>query len=150
GTVDSAYNTRFKSNLMTFIAKGALTWNNRIDLNAFVNFQGSSNFGSTSRWNIYPGIQSTLYVMGEKAQNILNVALGYDRTGNNEVRGFYHYNQYYPVNYFGFGAVYLGNVANPDLRPEITDTYEIKATAQPFGNRFQVNLGYYYKRTHDL
>ncbi len=150
GTVDSASNTRFRSNLMTFVAKGALAWNNRVDLAAFVNVQGSSNFGSGARWNIYPGIRTTLYVIGEKAENILNVALGYDRTGNHEVRGFYHYNQYYPVNYFGFGAVYLGNIANPDLRPEITDTYEVQAAIQPFGNRFNLNICYYYKRTHDL
>ncbi|MBE8721106.1 SusC/RagA family TonB-linked outer membrane protein [Sphingobacterium pedocola] len=150
GIVDSASNTEFRSNLMTLMAQGAITWNDRVDIDGFINVQGSSNFGSNARWNLYPGARATVYVWGEKPQNILNLLLGYDRTGNHEVRGFYHYNQYYPVNYFGFGAVYLGNVANPDLRPEITDTYEIKATARPFGNRLQFNLGYYYKRTHDL
>lgn len=150
GTVDSASNTRFRSNLMTFVGQGAIAWNDRIDVHAFINLQGSSNFGSNARWNVYPGVRTTFYLIGEKPMNKMNLKLGYDRTGNHEVRGFYHYNQYYPVNYFGYGAVYLGNIANPDLRPEITDTYEAQATLQPFGNRFNLSIGYYYKRTHDL
>ncbi len=150
GVVDSASNTRFRSNLLSFMGQGAIVWKNRIGVDAFVNVQGSSNFGANARWNVYPGIQATFYLWGEKPQSKLDLMLGYDRTGNHEVRGFYHYNQFYPVNYFGFGAVYLGNIANPDLRPEMTDTYEIQATARPFGNNLQINLGYYYKRTHDL
>ncbi|MBL1408856.1 SusC/RagA family TonB-linked outer membrane protein [Sphingobacterium faecale] len=150
GIVDSASNTRYRSNLMTYLAQGSIVWNDRIRVNASVNVQGSSNFGATARWNIYPAVQATAYIWGKKMQNKLDLALGYDRTGNHEVRGFYHYNQYYPVNYFGSGGVYLGNVGNPDLRPEITDTYEIKANIRPFGNRVYIGVGYYYKQTKDL
>lgn len=150
GIVDSASNTRYRSNLMTYLVQGAILWNDRVGVNAFVNVQGSSNFGSEGRWNIYPSVRATAYIWGKKPQNKLDVIVGYDRTGNHEVRGYYHYNQYYPVNYFGFGGAYLGNIANPDLRPELTDTYEAKAKIKPFGELMHLGVGYYYKRTKDL
>lgn len=150
GVVDSASNTRFRSNLMTFVGRTAFTWNDRMDVHASLNMQGSSNFGAKSRWNLYPSARATVYLVGMKVENKVNLMMGYDRTGNHEVREFYHYNQYYPVNYFGFGAVYLGNISNPDLRPEITDTYEAKLSVQPFSNKFSISAGYYYKHTNDL
>src|SRR5690606_27995515 len=55
-----------------------------------------------------------------------------------------------PVNYFGSGAVYLGNIANANLGPEITDTYEVKAQARPFGEYLNLSVGYYQKLTHNL
>ncbi len=150
GVVDSASNTRYRSNLMSYIAEGILHWNERISLNASLNVQGSSNFGSNSRWNIYPGAKVYFYILEEKPLNKWSINLGYNRTGNHEVRGFYHFNQYYPENYFGYGGVYFGNIANPSLRPEITDNYDIQSIITPFGNRLQLNLGYYFKHTTNL
>src|SRR5690606_23176975 len=117
GTVDSASNTRFRSNLMTFVGQGAIAWNDRIDVHAVVNLQGSSNFGSNARWNVYPGVRTTFCWRGEKPLNKMKLRLGYERTGKREVRRLYHYNQYHPVNYFGDGALHLGNIADPELRP---------------------------------
>src|SRR3546814_9809736 len=72
------------------------------------------------------------------------------RSGNNDLRGYYYKSLYYPANYFGYGGVYLGNVANPDIRPEVTDTYDAGITAALFDGRVTVDAGYYYKNTSDL
>src|SRR5690606_7213689 len=71
-------------------------------------------------------------------------------SGNHDVRGFYQYNLYYPIGYFGYGGTYLGNVANADIGPEVTNTVDGGLSAALFGNHVTVDLGYYYKRTHDL
>src|SRR5690606_25041026 len=122
----------------------------RIDFQGYLNLQGSSNLGAHSRWNIYPGARLRIHAAGNSANSLLNFSLGYDRTGNHEIRNYYHYNQYYPVNYFGSGAVYLGNISNANLVPEITDTYDVKAQARAFGEYLNLSVGYYQKLTHNL
>src|SRR5690606_16207236 len=67
GVVDSASNTKFESNLMSFIAQGQLKLSERALLSAFVNLQGSSNFGSKGRWNLYPGAHLKLNLLEEQS-----------------------------------------------------------------------------------
>lgn len=150
GIVDSSSNTRFRTNLLSSLLMGRISWDDRFSLKAFVNLQGVSNLGEHGRWNLYPGFNSSFAILGTLSDRKLNLEFNYDRTGNHEVRGFYQYSQYYPVNYFGYGGVYLGNIANPNLRPEITDNYELQTSFSPFGSFLAINLGYYYKLTSDL
>ncbi|MFB5945981.1 SusC/RagA family TonB-linked outer membrane protein [Albibacterium profundi] len=150
GIVDSASNTKFKSNLMTFIAQGELKLSNRAYLSAFVNLQGTSNFGSQGRWNVYPGATVSVNLLEENQPTAWAIDVAYSRTGNHDLRGFYHYNLYYPVNYFGYGGAYFGNAKNENIRPEKTDTYEAGSTLSLLNNRISLRAGYYYKQTNDL
>src|SRR5690606_27421105 len=128
GIVDSASNTKFTSNLMSFIAQGKLKLSERALLSAFINFQGTSNFGSKGRWNLYPGAHLKLNLLEEQQAVNWAIDLAYSRTGNHDLRSFYHYNLYYPVNYFGYGGVYFGNSKNVEIRPETTNSYEAGTT----------------------
>lgn len=150
GVVDSASNNKFRSNLMTLVGKADVNWKDWINVIGYLNIQGSSNFSSKSRWQFYPGILTKFHVLGDNNQKQLDLELGYNRTGNHELRGFYHYGQYYPVNYFGYGGTYLGNIANPDLKPELVDNYQVKANLALFENKLRLSAGYYLKRTNGL
>lgn len=150
GTVDSTSNVEFESNLMMFYLRGEVDVLDRVALSANVNVEGSSNFGPEGRWNIYPGVKGVADLLDRSARHGVSVRAGWGRSGNNDLRGYYHHNLYYPANYFGYGGVYLGNVANESIKPEITDTYDAGITFSLFNQRLLVDGGYYYKHTKDL
>lgn len=150
GTVDSASNSKFQSNLMRFYLSGDLRILDRATLSANVNLEGTSNFGPRGRWNVYPGVSAAVDLLRPNGVNKMQLRASWGLSGNHDVRGFYHYNLYYPVGYFGYGGAYLGNVANADIGPEITNTVDGGISATLFRNRVTVDAGYYYKRTHDL
>ncbi|MFC3196845.1 SusC/RagA family TonB-linked outer membrane protein [Parapedobacter deserti] len=150
GTVDSASNIKFQSNLMRFYVGGDIRILERATLSANLSVEGTSNFGPRGRWNVYPGVRAAVDVLDPQLNNQLRIRASWGRSGNHDVRGYYHENLYYPINYFGFGGTYLGNVANADIKPEITHTVDGGLSASLFGDRATIDVGYYYKRTHDL
>src|SRR5690606_24003662 len=150
GTVDSASNIKFQSNLMRFYLGGNMRILDRATLSANVSLEGTSNFGPRGRWHVYPGVSAVLDLLRPNGLNQMQLRASWGLSGNHDVRGFYQYNLYYPVGYFGYGGTYLGNVGNADIGPEITNTVDGGLSATLFKNRATVDLGYYYKRTHDL
>lgn len=150
GTVDSASNSKFQSNLMRFYAGGDLRMFDRVTFSANVSMEGTSNFGPRGRWNIYPGISAVVDVLQNQQLHQVQLKASWGLSGNHDVRGFYQHNLYYPVGYFGYGAAYFGNVANADLGPEITNTMDGGLALSLFRHRASIDAGYYYKRTHDL
>ncbi|HMI04581.1 MAG TPA: TonB-dependent receptor plug domain-containing protein, partial [Pedobacter sp.] len=150
GTVDSASNINYKSRLLTLYLRGNVDLFDRMLVFANVNVEGSSNFGTQGRWGIYPGVKAIVDLLGRKNSTSLSLRAGWGRTGNNDLRGFYHYSLYYPANYFGYGGVYLGNVSNKFIKPEITNTYDVGLTVDLFDRKLTIDGGYYYKITSNL
>ncbi|SMC98241.1 TonB-linked outer membrane protein, SusC/RagA family [Pedobacter africanus] len=150
GTVDSASNLKYKSKLLTFYVRGDVDLFKRMKLSANLNVEGSSNFGNKGRWGIYPGVKAVVDLFERTQSNQFAFRAGWGRTGNNDLRGYYHYNLYYAANYFGYGGAYLGNVANKSIKPEVTDTYDGGLTINLFNKRVTLDAGYYYKATSDL
>lgn len=150
GLVDSASNINYKSRLLTAYARGNVDLFDKLMLSANINVEGSSNFGSKGRWGIYPGVKAVADLLGRNSKTLLGLRAGWGRTGNNDLRGFYHYSLYYPANYFGYGGVYLGNVSNAQIKPEITNTYDVGLSLDLFAHRLFIDAGYYYKSTADL
>ncbi|SFC52103.1 TonB-linked outer membrane protein, SusC/RagA family [Parapedobacter composti] len=150
GVVDSASNTKFQSNLMRFYLNGDVRILERATLSASVSLEGSSNFGPRGRWNVYPGVSAAVDLLQRNTPHQARLRASWGLSGNHDVRGFYHYNLYYPVGYFGYGGTYLGNVANPGIGPEITNTVDGGLVVDLFRSRATLDAGYYFKRTHDL
>src|SRR5690606_3389429 len=97
-----------------------------------------------------PGVHFNLNLLEEQSDIKWGMDLSYSRTGNHDLRGYYHYNLYYPVNYFGYGGAYFGNAKNVEIRPEITNTYELGTTLSGLNQRLSLHAGYYIKKTNDL
>jgi len=150
GLVDSASNINYKSRLLTLYARGSVDLFKRMQVFANLNVEGSSNFGAKGRWGIYPGVKAVVDLLGRDSKTPLGLRAGWGRTGNNDLRGFYHYSLYYPANYFGYGGVYLGNVANKSIKPEITNTYDVGLSLDLFNHKLNIEGGYYYKNTSNL
>ena len=150
GTVDSTSNIKYRSKLLMLYINGDIDLFNRLAIAANMNFEGSSNFGSEGRWGLYPGVKGVLDLLNRKGKNQISLLGSWGRTGNNDLRGYYHNSLYYPANYFGYGGVYLGNIANEKIKPEITDTYDVGLSFNLFNKRLVLDGGYYLKNTDDL
>ncbi len=150
GTLDSASNSRYKSRLATLYMRGNLDLLNRINIGANLNIEGSSNFGKTGRWGIYPGVNTEIDLINRGKHGKLALRADWGRTGNNDLRGYYQYNLYSAANYFGYGGAYLSNIANASIKPEVTDMYTAGITIGLFNKKLVLDGGYYYKSTSDL
>lgn len=149
GTMDSITNMNFTHNMLSFYANGKLNYRNRVTAGANVRVESSSNFGKAGRWTLYGGVDlgiNLLRTAGYQADLYAN----WGRTGNNDIRGFYQHTLYFPTSYLGYGGVYLGNVKNGDLKPEITNNYEAGVNARLFGDVLEFSAGYYYRKTTGL
>lgn len=143
---DSIGNTRYDHNMMNFYLSGAMTWRNRLKAAASFNLERSSNFGPDGSWNLYAGGELRWTAWQTTAQT-LEVYGQYGRTGNNDVRGGYYARLYRPTGYYTYGAVYLGNVRNDDLKPEYTNNYDGGLNLRLFQGRLDFGADYYYRKT---
>lgn len=150
GTVDSASNLKYQAKLLTFYVRGDVDLFDRLNLSANLNLEASSNFGSKGKWGVYPGARVMADILNRSAEQQLALRAGWGRTGNNDLRGYYHYNLYYDANYFGYGGAYFGNIANKSIKPEITDTYDLGLRLAFFNKRLVFDGGYYQKNVSDL
>ncbi|NGM61213.1 SusC/RagA family TonB-linked outer membrane protein [Sphingobacterium sp. SGG-5] len=150
GTLDSASNSRYRSRLATFYMRGNLDLLNKINIGANLNIEGASGFGGKGTWEIYPGINTEIDLFDRSRDNQLALYADWGRTGNNDLRGYYHYNLYSAANYYGYGGAYLQNIANESIRPEITDVYDAGLTLGLLERRLELGAGYYYKLTSNL
>ncbi|MFT4094661.1 MAG: SusC/RagA family TonB-linked outer membrane protein [Niabella sp.] len=150
GTVDSASNVRFRSNLSRFYVSGNFDLFDRVNIVANFNTEGSSNFGPKQRWGLYGGANLVWDITKRADPFNFSLLASWGRSGNSDIRGYYQYNLYYATHYFGYGGAYLGNVANEDIRPEITNAYDASLRIGFLKNRLELNAGYYYRRTKDL
>lgn len=149
GRLDSVDNNRYDYKQLNFHANGKLSFGSWAYLAANVNLERSSNFGPNGAWNLYAGADFNLNLW-QTNRHALNLDLQWGRTGNNDIREAYYSKLYLPAHYYGYGAVYLGNLRNDDLKPEITNNYDALLRAALWQHRVDLSVGYYYRQTTNL
>src|SRR5690606_37417314 len=113
---------------------------------------GSTKFGENNKYGYFPSLAAA-WVLSEESLfsdvnnlNQLKLRLGWGRTGNQEFPAGASQERYS----FGLQQISLNNVANPDLRWETTETYNIGLDFAFFDSRLSGAIEYFDKRTHDL
>ena len=149
GTLDSVDNSRYDHKQLNFYLNGKLTPGQRGYVAINLNLERSSNFGREGGWNFYAGVQLYAHLLRTRSHG-LDLDLQWGRTGNNDIRGSYYGQFYSGTHYYGYGAMYLSNLRNDDLRPEITNTFNATLYAILWRNRVSGSLGYYYRKTNGL
>lgn len=146
---DSIANNRYEHHLMNIYLNGKMNLWDRLFLGANLNLERSSNFGPDGAWNLYAGAEATAFLFNNGHHNLAAYAR-WGRTGNHDIRGYYWCRMYKPTKYYFYGGIYLGNVENNDLKPEITNNYDLGLQIHLFDNLLSIEGGYYYKKTHGL
>lgn len=147
--VDSVANNRFEHRLMNFYATASFEYQQKLTLDVNVNIERSSNFGRHGGWNFYGGAHLNGWLL-RNGEHSLNAFVSWGRTGNHDVRGAYYLRMYKPTSYHTYGGIYLGNIENRDLKPEITNNYDLGLEASFFRQNLNLTLSYYIRNTHGL
>lgn len=144
--------------LMSYFTRLSYTLDDRYTLTFNVRTDGSSRFGKDTRYGIFPSA-SLLWRVGDESfmqdQGIVrNMALrlSYGRTGNQfgigdfAARGLIQGGQ----NYAGQPGLAPTQLANPDLKWETTDQFNVGTDFALLTDRFSLTVDYYNKKTNDL
>ena len=149
GTLDSVDNGNYNYKQLNFYLNGKINAGNWGHVAANLNLERSSNFGKNGGWNFYAGAQLYAHLLRARSHGV-DLDLQWGRTGNNDIRGAYYGQLYTGTHYYGYGGMYLSNLRNDDLKPEITHNFNATLYAQLWENRLNLSLGYYYRKTHGM
>lgn len=161
GGIVSDYNSNpAEWSLLSYI--GRLNYDYKDKYLLTVNFRrdGSSRFGSNTKWGNFPSVSvgwrvsEESFLQDNKTWNEFKIRASYGLTGNNAIGNYAAIGLLRPSNYVVDGNVVLGQekdaVPNDDLSWETTKQLNIGVELGFFNNRVFVIADYYEKLTEDL
>ena len=156
----SSYKNGYSLN--SFLGRVNYMYANRYIATVNMRFDGSSKLGENNKWGFFPSA-SLAWVMSEESFlkeideiNEIEWRVGYGRTGNQDAISAY--NSLLLMGPQGLTSVngvptvtygYNRN-ANPDLRWETKDMFDVGMDASFFDRKLTATIDYYYSRTKDL
>lgn len=146
--------------IVSMLARATYSFNNKYFLNATLRRDGSSRFGSNSRWGYFPSVSAGWVISDENFMqeinwvNNLKLRLSYGVTGNNQIPN------YGAVSLLGGSRYVNGDVVvnglavttspNPNLKWEKTEQANIGIDAGLFKGRLNITAEVYRSVTKDL
>lgn len=121
---------------------------------------GSSKFGSNTKWGNFPAVSAGWVVSEEKFMkkidkiSFLKIRGSYGKVGNNNIGDYTYLASVNPNNYVFNDRVTegkaLGGIGNADLTWETTTSYDFGLDLGLFDNRIMLTYDYYNKKTDGL
>ncbi|MGQ7946566.1 SusC/RagA family TonB-linked outer membrane protein [Flavobacterium sp. WC2509] len=161
GVAVKPYSDAFESILKSWLARVNYSYKGKYNLTVSARADGSSRFGSESLWGYFPSAGFSWNITDENfAEGIKSVVsdaklrLSAGTTGNQEIGNYLSLASIGSVNYAFGGTVYTGlaptRLANPDLRWEKTDQYNLGLDLSLLDRKINFVFDVYYKKTNDL
>ncbi|WP_025146492.1 SusC/RagA family TonB-linked outer membrane protein [Pedobacter jeongneungensis] len=153
-----------QSTLISFLGRANYSYDNRYFLTASLRRDGSSKFGANNKWANFPSAAIAWKLINEgflkdkiKSLSELKLRLSYGQTGNQGIGSYSSLSKLtvykYPLNgalQTGYADDYFSGPANPDLKWETTDAYNLGLDLGMFQNRLNLTVDAYLKKTNDL
>ena len=121
---------------------------------------GSSRFGADNKYSFFPSgsvawrLSEEQFIKPMKFINDLKIRMSYGRTGNQEIPQYRSLaalsNSNAPIGGSIVSGLTPSRIANPNLRWESTEQYDVGLDIGLFVNRIRLTADYYNKRTIDL
>lgn len=131
-------------------------FDSRYLLTATVRRDGSSKFGANNKWGTFPSVALAWRAVQEKfLQDVnwlsnLKLRLGYGKVGNSNI-STYLYGSALQTILTPMGSAYIpSNLANPNLKWEASEQWNIGLDFAAFNNRLEITVDGYHKQTQDL
>lgn len=137
--------------LQSYFGRFNVNFSDRFLVTATLRADGSTKFGANNKYGLFPSfagawvLSEESFLAGANTLNNLKLRVGWGRTGNQEFpagasRERYQYNR---------GQIALANVANPDLKWETSETFNVGVDFSLF-SRLSGTIEYFDKSTQDL
>ena len=161
GVAVKPYSDAFESVLKSWLARANYSYKGRYNLTVSARADGSSRFGSASRWGYFPSAGFSWNITDEDfAKNLKGIVtdaklrLSAGTTGNQEIGNYLSLASIGSVNYSFGGVTQTGltptRLANPDLRWEKTTQYNAGLDLALWDRKVNLVFDAYYKKTTDL
>ncbi|GAB6395410.1 MAG: SusC/RagA family TonB-linked outer membrane protein [Bacteroidales bacterium] len=144
----------------SYFIRGAYTYNDRYMATLTARVDGSSKFGKNNKYAFFPaaGIgwlaSNEDFLKDADFINNLKLHASYGRTGNSEISNYQSLAMVGAGTYLIDGQrqayFYSSRLANPELKWETTNTFDVGIDLGLFNNRLNIDASYYYKLTSDL
>jgi TonB-linked SusC/RagA family outer membrane protein len=152
--------TETRNVLLSYFGRVQYAFNNKYLLTASMRRDGSSRFGTNTKWGLFPSASAGWRVSQEgfmknvKFLNDLKLRASWGRSGNYNIGdyssipllGTYNYSA---NNTQAFGQAPIG-IINPDLGWESSETFDVGLDLTVFKNRVTAAFDYYTKNNKDL
>jgi TonB-linked SusC/RagA family outer membrane protein len=152
-----ATSTATSWNFFGTLAKVTYNFKDRYLLDASVRRDGSSRFGANNRYGYFPAVSAGWRIAQENfmkdqtAVSELKLRASYGQTGNSFIPNFSSRGLISPgYNYLGLGGLIVSQLANPDLRWERTEGYNLGLDVGFLQNRLYLSGDVYIRKTTDL
>lgn len=157
------YNSAFEWAMVSYLGRVNYSYQNRYLLTATFRADGSSRFGENFRYGYFPSfaagwnISEEAFMLGVSAVSRLKLRSSWGQIGNDKINT----NAAIPLVDRGLGAVFgpgeqlmIGgtavNLANPDLRWEETEQFDVGLELGLLQDRFLAEIDYYRRVTYDI
>lgn len=164
GETFSASTTEYNTALLSFYGRAQYNYRSKYLLFATFRKDASSRFGANNRWGTFPSLslgwrisQEDFFKNAIGFINDFKIRASWGRSGNNSI-GDYNTFSLLGTSYYNFGGnnptILTGavpaNIANPDLKWETSNTYDLGFDLSLLKNRLSVTFDVYEKRSSDL
>ncbi|MFA5327576.1 MAG: SusC/RagA family TonB-linked outer membrane protein [Prolixibacteraceae bacterium] len=161
GTTYSAPTSdKTQSQLASYLGRVNYIFKDRYLFTLTARADGSSKFGANNKWAFFPSVAGAWRVTEENFMKPVSIVsnlklrASYGKTGNQNIANYQSLARLGTMNYAFNGTLNSGvganNIPNPDLKWETTTTTDIGIDLGLFGNRLNMVVDYYYKKTTDL
>ena len=153
-----------QNSLNSVIGRASYSYDDKYFLEGNFRADESSKFAKQNRWGYFPSVSAAWRISREEffqragISHYLNewkLRTSYGLLGNQNV-GDYQYQTTYTVyaNMYGFNNTAVSgtgfNVANPDIKWEVANTFNIGTDAGLFNNRLNLTFDYFNKLTKNI
>ncbi|GAB3915605.1 SusC/RagA family TonB-linked outer membrane protein [Larkinella terrae] len=146
--------------LNSYIGRANYDYSGKYLLTATVRADGSSRFGASNKWAVFPSasvawrLSEEDFLKGNRVVNDLKLRVSYGLSGNQEITQYQSLATLGTQNANFNNTVVIGigpsRVANPDLRWETTAQADVGIDVGLLSNRITLTADYYNKKTTDL
>lgn len=156
-TASSGTGTQNNSSLFSYFGRGFYSYADRYLLTFTLRRDGSSRFAEGHRWGWFPSaalawkVSNESFMQGmQNSISNLKLRFGWGSTGNQNVADWAYMALLSSKSTPWGNGVLTANTANPELKWETTDSYNLGLDLSLFHNRVEFIFDWYYKKTRDL
>lgn len=150
--------------MFSILGKVDYSYNDRYILSATVRRDGSSNFGPSNKYGVFPGFSGAWRLSSEEFMksvtwvNDLKLRAGYGVTGNQRIPANNYIDRYamslaasaYPIAGTVQSGIWLSQYSNPNVKWEQVNAFNVGIDFALFQGDFDGSIDYYDKKTNDM
>ncbi|MBO0947897.1 SusC/RagA family TonB-linked outer membrane protein [Fibrella forsythiae] len=160
GVVTSGSTTATEWSIISYLARAQYNFQNKYFFTAAIRRDGSSRFGTATRWGYFPSVSAGWLISDEKfMQNVkfinsLKLRASYGIAGNNQIPNYGSISLLGTSNYVSGGTLASGlaisNIANTNLKWERTNQLNIGLDMRLLNDRIGISAEFYNSITRDM